>query len=382
VVDHSPKTIEHETDRHTLFVYTIVSLFDRRKAQPLPLENIWLVLDWELVPSEEAAVIHQLISQEQHDRRCNSPDLTPGQTGIVWGSRRGFVVPWRSYRKFFKQVSSEELEKMIHTGTKGRRLYQTTWSDDQYFENECGEEMKMTDALAFVTKTDRPLVLGDIDSVLRIGPTPMRCRDAWCSDAANVLAQYLDVVRQIFAVAWFREPLTISYLKENEQGKLVGQCFPELSLVRSVAPLLRQLYSTSSADNLLQRTHRMYAQFCSDEGKRIWLDYDLQQYTRFLASPPFLMQECGKSTRELLDMIMYGTKLMHATSYMNAESDLQDFFDTHTPQKAKFELHQALKGLANHSVGLFHVVRQDFEHWLKDTSIAKPTAILLGDALS
>lgn len=185
------------------------------------------------------------------------------------------------------------------------------------------------------------------------------------------------MVLQIFSTDWLDQPLNLRYVKVGEESTFTGYAVPDLAAVRSVAPLLRQLYSTSPSDDLVRRAHRIYLQFCSSEGKHRWLANEFCAFESFMAAPPLLLRGCGKTNRQVLDMALYGTNLMHATPYRGAHIELREFFREFGSERGKFTLHNCLKSLAVHAKGWHHVIRQDLNEWLRDPTVTKPTVLSL-----
>lgn len=129
-----------------------------------------------------------------------------------------------------------------------------------------------------VSGQKEPVILGDVDSVLRLSVCdPVNVKD-WSEGTANTIAQFLDIVERICNSRWYRRPPVFTFEIESggdstkfpsaADSKLLEAVFPNASETQSVLAYFRQLHG---GDRLLTRTCEAFIRNCGDERKTFWM---------------------------------------------------------------------------------------------------------------
>lgn len=72
---------------------------------------------------------------------------------------------------------------------------------------------------------------------------------------------------------------------------------------------------------------------------------------------------------------MYGAGLLHATSNDGSEAKLAEVLRTHGRYRVVMAFNQCLWDILSSSISVYHVLRQEFEHWIGSCGLAGPTRI-------
>jgi hypothetical protein len=172
------------------------------------------------------------------------------------------------YRSLFSEVPGNDIKSFMQQDGRDTRGFRMVRIGTEYFENESGTPITSYQMMQHVSGQEFPIVVGDAESVLRLGPVPPATCETWNSEKANTIAQFLDVVQRICASRWFKSPPSITARASTSGVKeLLEANFPTDEETLSVLAYFRQLHA---GDRLLQRTVDAYVAHSSDDRKIWW----------------------------------------------------------------------------------------------------------------
>jgi hypothetical protein len=347
-----------------------ISCFDRRKQNPLPLETRSFVMDWSQLSVEESRSMLQMLD----DRQVYHSPSAPAATVItVTRTPRRQDRRLLRYRKYFCEVPHSELQRMIEEVGAGRLV----GVDGDYFEDETGQEISEYEMIQHVSGIEQPIIAGDPESVMRLGPSPRQAKGEWDASSANTIAQFLEVVERICDSRSYRAPQVVAFeVSTNDfskfptQGerKLLEACFPNDEETMAVLAYFRQLHA---GDKLLEKAAGTYLKHCSEQRKCDWMRDRIEAFKQMVdsAPPPFGI---GYTRREVIQLVMYGAGMLHAKSDHGDDAKLQSLVSEQGRESVVSIFNNCLLDLLSVAVVVYRVIRQDFESWLTDHQLAQP----------
>lgn len=99
--------------------------------------------------------------------------------------------------------------------------------------------------------------------------------------------------------------------------------------------------------------------------------YEKQAFVTAIDIPPGNL-ETRRTNRRILPLFMYGAGLLHSTAKDGADIELADFIKEHGKERAISIFNSCLMRMFGDVVPTYHVVKQDFNHWITDCSLAAP----------
>ena len=170
-----------------------ISCFDKRSPNPLPLDGKSYALDWSLVsPDEEREILSILNGQERDTERAHPADMNE----VIVTVTHGFVQRDRrmlEYRRCFKECDVSKFAPFSADDLWRQPLYFVPFDPD-YTEDETGAPITQLEMFRHLSGHDDFVLMGDVESVLRFGPTEPINVEAWKSESADTISQFLSVV--------------------------------------------------------------------------------------------------------------------------------------------------------------------------------------------
>lgn len=218
-----------------------------------------------------------------------------------------------------------------------------------------------------LTGEKHPIIAGNFKSVLQLGPSPMRNKDAWQQKDSDTLAHFLQVNRQIAKSRWLKEECTLA-----SKGSKIDSQVPSFESLVYVSIYFRQLFSDD--DKLFSDACNTYKRYVANEAKIIWVECEKKSFFAILKEKPIFSSTTGVTNANLIDAFLYGALLFHAVEKVKAHKRttfkmlLQDL----GRDKLVFSLNACLRQLYNHVGAVAPVIYQDFAHWQSCESIPRP----------
>ena len=362
-------------------VYWPICCFDKRRENPLPVYTRFFVLDEARATDEEKGSILEMI----HRTEVESPDLPlqPGQQIMtVAHGVHGISRDILRCRHLFRECGPDELRTTIEerSSQHGGTSVQCVSLIGDYFEDENGKEVTEIEMMDHVSGGGPVIIMGNPQSVTRLGPAGVKEADQWTVETANTFAQFFQVVDHIAVSRWYQSPASITLV--DGRG-IVHSAFPSVESALGILLLLRQLYSSDPKDDLLNRACGAYLRHADHLGKSGWVRAEKDGFNEHLKRPPPLPgMDVSCSTRELLDVFLYGAGLVHSRGKDGRKQEgLHAMLRSSPREKLVMAFHASMKCLFSHALKLYPVMKQDFLHWVNALGLRSADAIDIGKLL-
>ena len=245
-----------------------------------------------------------------------------------------------------------------------------------YFEDEEGNALDEIGLVQILTGEEHPILLSNVVSVLRLGPTGMRRKEQWTVESANALAHFFQLVEVIGNSEWIRSDLSILSSASVGTPSWINsfQC-PNLGQTYSILLPIRQLYASDEAFN---RSCNTYMRHVGDDRKLGWIKERKKIFNSYLDSIPGPFSISGLKVQELLNLVMYGAGLAHySETPEHVRQDFKRVMTENPREKVVFAFVMSCREIYSHANCIYHVFRQDYEHWMQTEGIASPDLIYL-----
>ncbi len=245
-----------------------------------------------------------------------------------------------------------------------------------YFEDEEGNALDEIGLFQILTGEEHPILPGNVVSVLRLGPTGMRRNEQWTVESANSLAHFFQLVEVIGNSEWLKSELSIScpVFKGQPPGINSFQC-PTLGDMYSILLPIRQLYASDDAFN---RSCNTYMRHVGDDRKFAWVRERKRIFNRYLDARPSPISVSGLKVRELLALLMYGAGLVHySETPEQVRKNFKKVMTENARERVVFAFVWSCRQIYSYANNVYHVLRQDYEHWMQTEGIASPDLIYL-----
>jgi hypothetical protein len=281
------------------------------------------------------------------------------------------------HRSKFSDTTLEEMSQLdgIATGFCNVSLH-------EYFEDENGRALDAVGLFQVLSGQPDPIIFGNVESVLRFGPAGLQQLDKWTASKANNIAHFLRIVERVALSEWYRSPLSAEYAVDHvganfpSSNQLINWKHPRVGALREVLLSLRQLYSEDDVFNFACNDYRQHV---AHDGKRFWVKDRKTLFNKVLSEPPGMMKIEGYSVREILDLVMYGSNEVHRESERNLEQPFKDAVTKYGEHHVYMSFAGAGRDLLGLAIQCYHVIKQDFDHWLTLEGVAGPDRLGLDD---
>ncbi len=300
-----------------------------------------LLLDTSKVTDQEKKTIVDIAQRRPHDRRV------------------------LAYRSRFVDVERAEAYRLARYADLVSGV-----SPLDYFEDEQGNPMGPVELMQAISGDLHPLIAGYPQSVLRLGPAAMRAKDQWSQKTANVIGRFLQIVERIKGSDWLSSPLRLkSSVYKGRAEPVLELVHPGPETTTSVLTWIRQLYS---ADKALSKACQAYVRHAADERKRWWVRERREAFNKFLNERGGLLMPAGYNAREVIDAFIYGFGYFHPRSKEGAEQRLAELLRGYGRERAVMAFSMCCRDLCGYALDLGAIIKQDFDHWVKNQACAGP----------
>jgi hypothetical protein len=247
-----------------------------------------------------------------------------------------------------------------------------------YFEDDDGNPLDEIGLYQVITGEEHPIILANVKSVLRLGPTGMERRDLWKTDSANTLAHSFQLVEVIGTSEWLNRTLSITTPGHTGSPQSVNsfEC-PDLGQMYAVLLPIRQLYAEDDAFN---RACKVYLTHVQDERKHAWVKEMKRTFNKHLDSSSGPLTVQNHTVRQLLDLVMYGAGLVHySKSARESVENFKQALENQPRERLAFAFIASCRFLYGFANNVHVVLRQDYEHWLSNLGCQQPDLVFLRD---
>lgn len=280
----------------------------------------------------------------------------------------------RRFRPRFREVGEDEFLQLANSAKSF-----SVFTLPRYFEDEDGNPLGEIEVLQVLTGQAHPIIVGNPESVLRLGPSSVIRKDQWSVESADKISHFLVVVRDIAKSRWLRSPLSMKFTGSlDDIEEILSFDAPDRESIKGVILGIRQLYSSDNVFNIACGT---YLRHVADDLKKLWVKERKDSFNRCRENPPHLLRLSQLTTREILDVFIYGSDMMHPRSKKNAEQELKNLLKKFGRERVVMAFNRACLDLCRCAFHVYPVVKQDFAHWVRNEDCAGPGRVSLDDLL-
>ncbi|MCG6157504.1 hypothetical protein [Rubinisphaera margarita] len=355
-----------------------ISCFDRRRENPLPVYDRWYWLDWAQLAPEQVAEILAIVDASKRNESSHKPVGFEETVVTMSVGSPNYDSHLLKYRELFTEIPGNDLQAFSTDPLRHDRGFQTISVDTEYFEDETGTPISKYEMLQHVSGQEFPIIVGDPETVLKLGPvSAVNIRD-WTTQRANTIAQFLDVVERIHASEWYRSPRFVTSLihKRAGESRLLEAEFPDDEDTMSVLAYFRQLHAV---DKLVTKACEAYIAHAGDDRKRWWVNERERSFESLIDAPPAPFNTNGQTRRQIIRMFMYGAGLLHSSSNHGDDAALDAFISHHGKYQAVMIFNSCLMDFFRVAVTIYPVIRQDYYYWINDDGLASASRTSIPD---
>lgn len=351
----------------TIVMWTI-HCFDKRKKNPLPLTNRTFCLDWSKVSDDAAKDTLSILKDSEPPVPRSAPNIGDTTETLSYSSQK----PDRrmlKYRHLFIETEPQDIQKRLNDPNSQVKSVRGIYIP-KYFEDENGAPITMTDIMKYVTGEENPII--NTESILRIGPVDQKNQSDWTIDKANTIAHFFEIIKLIYNSNWQKSPLSITSTALDSNKPQIVQ--PRVESTCSILLFFRQLYSTK--DKLFENACEYYIEHASNDLKIAWVKERKNAFYALLNNAPFPFQITEYSTKEFIDVFLYGSGLIHPIgNNLRAQNKLKGLIKKYGKEKVAFTIHSCFRQLLGYAIDIYHVIKQDFDYWVKKKGYSGPHVV-------
>ncbi|MEJ0091244.1 MAG: hypothetical protein WDM80_16050 [Limisphaerales bacterium] len=229
----------------------------------------------------------------------------------------------------------------------------------EYFEDETGRPISKIGIYQFKTGEANPVIPFEPQSIVRLGPAPIREGKSATKEDSETIAHFFEIVDLLTSSSWYRSPPVLTFRTRSESAE-VDSLFPNVREMQEAILAIRQLYSS---DNLFNRAVNCYAKLCGESKKVDWVTIIKEHFSKFLDGPNSFPMLSGVTVRGLIDVFLYGGKFVHANE-ANKQQKLQALILAHGRAQVVMAVQTSFRRIVDTARLVYPVLMQDYFHWL------------------
>ena len=279
-------------------------------------------------------------------------------------------------RYLFRELDEEQQEKLFEGSSSFR-----TFAIPDYFEDETGESMDVSELIAAKNGVSNAIVLGEPGSVLKLGVSELLTDEQWTVENSNDLAHFIQLANIIQRSTWFQTGIEIKTVDGRED--LIGISNADMESISAAMGWIRQF--VLRRDDAFIVAVDTYCKFVASPMKTTWVEAEKQFFQNHLAGKLHRFEHQGIAELEtltnlrLIDLVVYGSGLFHRASNQDMESELSEILKTAPRERLIFAFHSACWQLMKHVLTVLPVITQDFESWIERGVVPMPTRVIVSN---
>lgn len=266
------------------------------------------------------------------------------------------------YRLKFHEASQNFLEETVNDFSSSNSIFLP-----DYFEDEEGNGLDQIGLMRHLSGQEKPVILGNVNSILQLGPSSLRNKLDWEHKHSDTLAHFLQVNSQISNSRWIKEDCNLTH-----DGNKLSSKVPSFESLIYVATYFRQLYSQK--DKLFRSACDIYIRFVDNEAKQSWVKNERDIFFKKLNECPLFCDLDGIRNEDMIEAFLYGALVLH--SNINVNKSKRDSFkkllDRLGRIKFVFCLNNCLRMLYNNVSVIAPLIYHDFAYWQHNEGIYAP----------
>lgn len=313
--------------------------------------DLWRTLDWKKVPCNERSKILPIIESYP-----TNPNLL-------------------KYQPYFFVIEQDEIKTLSQNANVTKFLL-----IPGYFEDEQGNQLDEIGVMQIISGKKYPIILDNPNSVLRLGPIGLKEKGKWSQKKSNDIGHFFQIVRHIAESNWISSSLSLKFTGEKGIPKqIISFDCPDSQATSSVLLAIRQLYAN---DEVFNHACNAYLQHVGDERKKIWVKNSKKKFNKFRDSEiehPFSI--FNFSAKQLLDHFIYGTGSIHRNPKREHQEALEIARGIYGTEYVAMAFNSCCRYLLSYALDVYYIIKQDFDHWVKEGLVILPNAFTMGDFL-
>lgn len=281
------------------------------------------------------------------------------------------------FRPYFIPFDPIELER--EQSTEDFAGVQCVPFDIDYVEDENGDPISMYDIYRHVSGEDEPVVLGEVDTVLRRSPAPMMASLDWTEDTSNLFMHFFQIMKVVRGSDWRCTPKFVKEHRKNGFSRLVRRQFPSLEATVAILPFVRQLYAS---DELFIHCCKAYGRHCGDRACVEWVNNEKRTFCRLLNEPIPMLHDRRTTGRALFNMFLYGAGIMHAQPKGDHGVSLKELVSEYGQTQVLMAFHSSLSSMICCATNTAALMWRDVARWRGENSLPDVSRVILADLFS
>lgn len=347
----------------------VIPTFDRRIKGPMPPPTHYYELDWTKASENERAEIIKILGISDDSHKQKFEGIGAWSETFSVGANKPDERMLR-FRRMFVEKPIEELKRSTRDSEKSYRVFTGVNLNREYFEDETGQEISVREMIQ-IASGNKNLIPFDSENIVQLGPCPICTKEKWTVDKANTLSNFIQVVRLIWRSSWARKKTSITTHFNNKEHIEITGNFPAVESMCAVLTLFRQLYAKQ--DSLMKKTCEIYREHSSNATKILRVDDCLKNFEQNLKGNPIFIRLKECTVKQLFESFLYGTGILHSPSDINRKnrSKLFELVRKNSREKVIMAVNESFWMVLQYAVNVFHIVKQDYEHWTEQEGCAK-----------
>lgn len=349
-----------EIEKNNVLISWKIQTFDRQRKE---FSDRFYILDWDKTSKYGRNRIIEILGISKATQENNIRGI--GIQSFTWSI--GVSKPddrMLEFRHLFVERTIADFEK---SGDKTTVFCGVNLNRD-YYEDETCREISLQEIIRI--KHGDNAILFDAQTIASIGPTEIRNKESWTVDKANTVFNFIQVIKLIWNSNWARKRISLTeHFSDNIQVKITHD-FPTVESMCAVLTLFRQLYAK---DSLMEKTCRIYNEHSSNHTKIMWVENRLKVFKQSLGDAPMFINIQGITIRELLQVFLYATGLIHSVGKDNhaKRNKFSELVRQNGQEKITMAVSDSFWTVLRYSIDIFHVVKQDYEYWTEKEECVK-----------
>lgn len=272
-----------------------------------------------------------------------------------------------NHRRVFREVSADEVDSHMN----GRDGEFFALSD--YFEDDAGRQLNEVELVAELTGNPKPIVLGDVRSILRQAPSNMNSPDSWTVEDSNSYVHFLQVAGFLQKSRWLGQSTRLSKSGDGPYW------LKNLDLNNTTVALVFIRQFLMKRDDIFRVAVQLYLSQIGDPAKIYWVNHELQNFESYLKScqrQPPTPELADVTNEELIDVITYGTGLFHRNSNKNCEEQLSCLLGRCGRERLMFACDSACRLLLRSPFTVAPLLYAEFARWSNTGVCPRPTRVV------